>query len=464
MEQSFKRYVCLVCGYIYDEAQGDPEHGLPAGTRFEDIPDDWYCPDCQVTKADFVAMGDIPARGDSNTAPAPVVADMAGPRDAVVIVGAGMAGWAVAEGIRAREPDRPIRMLATDNGDYYIKPQLSNGFAKGLDAQSMVRESAVERATRLGVDLLVHLRALQIDRQRKRLITPRGGIPYAQLVLATGALPRRLRFAGAAPPPLAVNHLRDYRRLRSVLNEKPGARVAIIGAGLVGCELAEDLRSGGFAVTLIEQASRPLARLLPGGLSEDLTHALAAREIELCLDVEVRKITAVNGQQELELSDDRRPRVDVVVSALGIEPSMGLAKISGLRVAAGVMVDETLRCSDSDIFALGDCAEFAGQVEPYVYALRAQSDVIADQITGGDGIYQPQPAVVIVKTPSLPLTVSPPVPGRRGKWGRVESDAGGSHYEYRNGDELLGFALSGRLTHRARELEARLHRRQRAVA
>ncbi|WP_372922220.1 rubredoxin, partial [Roseovarius sp.] len=139
MEQSFKRYVCLVCGYIYDEAQGDPEHGLPAGTRFEDIPDDWYCPDCQVTKADFVAMGDIPARGDSNTAPAPVVADMAGPRDAVVIVGAGMAGWAVAEGIRAREPDRPIRMLATDNGDYYIKPQLSNGFAKGLDAQSMVR-------------------------------------------------------------------------------------------------------------------------------------------------------------------------------------------------------------------------------------------------------------------------------------------------------------------------------------
>lgn len=86
-----------------------------------------------------------------------------------------MAGWAVAEGIRAREPDRPIRMLATDSGDYYIKPQLSNGFAKGLDAQSMVRESAVERAARLGVDLLPHLRALEYGETMKELIHEKFG-------------------------------------------------------------------------------------------------------------------------------------------------------------------------------------------------------------------------------------------------------------------------------------------------
>jgi len=464
MDQPFKRYVCLVCGYIYDEAKGDPEHGLPAGTRFEDISEDWYCPDCQVTKADFVAMSDLPARVDHTTGPAPVVADMTAPRDAVVIVGAGMAGWAVAEGIRAREPERPIRLLTTDSGDYYIKPQLSNGFAKSLDVASMVREPGPVRAQRLGVDLLHYLRALEIDLQRKRVITPRGGIPFAHLVLATGAMPRRVRFAGSAPPPLVVNHLRDYRRLRDALDRKPDARVAIVGAGLVGCEMAEDLRSGGFEVVLVERTHQPLSRLLPAGLSADLAHSLTARGVELRLGVEVRKINTIDGQQELELSDGRRERADVVVSALGIQPSVGLAKASGLAVENGIVVDRALRSSDPDIFALGDCIEFAGQLEPYVYALRAQCEVIADRITGGNAVYRPQPAVVIVKTPSLPLTVNPPPPGRAGVWERIESDGRASHYEYRSGDELLGFALSGALTYRARELEGRLHRRQRAVA
>jgi rubredoxin---NAD+ reductase len=463
MDRPFKRYVCLICGYIYDEAKGDPEHGLPAGTRFEDISDDWYCPDCHVTKADFVAMSDLPAQTVAPAA-APAVTDMAGPQNAVVIIGAGMAGWAVADGIRAREPERPIRMLTKDNGDYYIKPQLSNGFAKGLDVASLVREPGPSRAERLGVDLLPHLRALEIDLQRRRVITPRGGVPFSQLVLATGAMPRRVRFAGSAPPSLVVNHLRDYRRLRDALDQNPGARIAIVGAGLVGCEMAEDLRTGGFDVLLVEQTRQPLSRLLPAGLSADLAHSLAARGIELKLDVEVKKISAIGGRRELELGDGRKEHADVVVSALGIQPSTGLASTSGLKVANGIVVDETLRTSDPDIFALGDCIEFAGQTQPYVYALRAQSEVIADQIAGGDAVYRPQPAVVIVKTPSLPLTVSPPPPGRIGAWKRIESDGSATHYEYRSGDELLGFALSGAFTQRARELEGRLHQRQRAVA
>jgi rubredoxin---NAD+ reductase len=469
MAADFQRFVCLVCGYIYDEARGDPEHGLAPGTRFDDIPDDWYCPDCHVTKADFVAVTETPGgagRGEEvsatgTTVRPPVTSNL---DDAVVIIGAGMAGWAVAEGFRVRDPSRPVVLVATDNGDYYIKPQLSNGWAKGLDAAAMVREPGAARAGRLGIDLLPFTRALEIDRRRRRVITPRGGIPYAKLVLATGAQPRRIRLPGSAPPPLVLNDLRDYRRLRQAIDAQPGARIAIIGAGLVGCELAEDLRSGGYEVELLEEAQRPLARLLPEALGADLARTLRARGVRLHPGVRLERIDADGSGQMLHLADGRAIAADVVVSALGIEPRTQVALNAGLACGRGINVDEWLRTSDPAIFALGDCAEHEGRLEPYVFALRAQAEVIAAQLAGADRSYRPQAPLVVVKTPSLPLTVCPPPPECPGMWQAVESGPKGSHLEYRSQDQLVGFALSGDCTGRARELESALHRRQQAVA
>jgi rubredoxin---NAD+ reductase len=469
MATDFQRFVCLVCGYIYDEAKGDPEHGLAPGTRFDDIPDDWYCPDCHVTKADFVAVTETPGRaesgGEANAAGTGVRLAVASDRDdAVVIVGAGMAGWSVAEGLRARDPLRPVVLLATDSGDYYIKPQLSNGWAKGLDAAAMVRESGAARAGRLGIDLLPFTRALEIDRRRRRVITPRGGVPYAKLVLATGAQPRRLRLPGSAPPPLMLNDLRDYRRLRQVIDAQPGARIAIIGAGLVGCELAEDLRSGGYEVELLEQAQRPLERLLPEALGADLARTLRARGIRLHPGVRLVRIDAAGSGQMLHRADGRAIAADLVVSALGIDPRTQLALNAGLACRDGITVNERLQTSDPDIFALGDCAEYEGRLEPYVYALRAQAEVISAQLAGVERSYRPQAALVVVKTPSLPLTICPPPPRCPGGWQAVESSPDGSQLEYRSQGQLVGFALSGHCTDRARDLESALHRRQQAVA
>jgi rubredoxin---NAD+ reductase len=467
MAADFQRFVCLVCGYIYDEAKGDPEHGLAPGTRFDDIPDDWYCPDCHVTKADFVAVTRTAAQAEAASAVRVAggrLAASSGRDDAVVIIGAGMAGWAVAEGIRARDPLRPVVLLATDGGDYYIKPQLSNGWAKDLDAAAMVREPGAARAARLGIELLPFTRALEIDRGRLRVITPRGGIPYARLVLATGAQPRRIRLPGSAPPPLVLNDLRDYRRLRQVVDAQPGARIAIIGAGLVGCELAEDLRCGGYQVELLEQAQRPLARLLPEALGADLARALRSRGVELHPGVRIKRIDADGSGQTLHLADGRAIAADAVVSALGIAPRTQLALDAGLACSEGIRVDERLQTSDPDIFALGDCAEHEGVLEPYVFALRAQAEVISDQLAGVERAYRPQPALVVVKTPSLPLTVCPPPPGCPGIWQAVENGPEGSQLEYRSQGQLAGFALSGHCTGRVRELESALHRRQQAVA
>ncbi len=469
MDTDFQRFVCLVCGYIYDESKGDPEHGLAPGTRFEDIPDDWYCPDCHVTKADFVAVKDMPVR---DVAPDTVARASAGGSsteaslqdNAVVIIGAGMAGWAVAEGVRARDPERPIVLLANDGGDYYIKPQLSNGYAKGMDAAAMVREPGIVRADRLGIRLLTFIRALEIDRNRRRVITPRGGIPYEDLVLATGAQPRRLAFPGSAPPPHVVNELRDYRRLRQSIDARPGATVAIVGAGLVGCELAEDLRAGGLSIVLLEQARRPLERLLPEPLADELADRLRAGGINFLPESRIEGIDADGSRQTLRLADGARIDADIVISALGICARAELARAAGLDCGQGVRVNEQLRTGDPGIFALGDCAEYGGQVMPFVFALRAQAEVIAAQVCGDDLRYDPQPPVVVVKTPSLPLTVCPPPAGSSGAWQLIEAGPGGSHFEWRRHGELLAYALSGGMTARARSLETVPLAAQQAVA
>lgn len=469
-DTDFQRFVCLVCGYIYDESRGDPEHGLAPGTRFEDIPDDWYCPDCHVTKADFVAVQDMPARGVS--AEAVALGAVGGSSqeasfqdNAVVIIGAGMAGWAVAEGVRSRDPERAIVLLANDSGDYCIKPQLSNGYAKGMDAAAMVRESGADRAERLGVRLLTFIRALEIDRERRRVITPRGGIPYGNLVLAIGAQPRRLACPGSAPPPHAVNELRDYRRLRQSVDARPGAAIAIVGAGLVGCELADDLRTGGFSVVLLEQSRRPLERLLPAPLADALAERLQARGIGFLPEARIERIDNDGSRQTLQLADGSRVQADIVISALGIQPRVELARAAGLHCSQGVIVDDQLRTQDPRIFALGDCAEHVGQVTPYVFALRAQAEAVVSQLCGEGLRYDPQPPVVIVKTPSLPLTVCPPPDGFSGAWQLVEANPEGSHFECRQHGKLLGYALSGNMTGRARALETvSFTVRQQAVA
>ncbi|WP_018881182.1 FAD-dependent oxidoreductase [Thioalkalivibrio sp. ALE30] len=458
---AFKRYICKVCGYIYDEAKGDPDSGLAPGTRFEDIPDDWYCPDCNVTKADFTALEPRAETADAGAAAMAWSAGsgMADP-DAVVIVGGGMAGWALAEALRERDPRRTIRLLTADSGDYYTKPRISNAFARGTAIEDLVEETGSARAARLGIDLMPFVRVLDIHRAQQRLITARGGVPYGQLVLATGARPRRMAFPGGAEPPLAVNTLEDYRALRGALVAGGGApahtRVAIIGAGLVGCELADDLAAGGHPVHLVECASQPLAGLLPRSLGDDLQQALANHGVQWHTEATVERIEPVtDATRRLLLDDGATLEAEVVITALGLEPQRDLAERVGLSCDRGIEVDALLRTTDPAIFALGDGCEFEGRLRPYVETLRGQAAALARTLSGEATVYRPDAGVVQVKTGSLPLNVCPP-PVDTGEWVEISADGDGRHLEFHADGRLAGFALSGRHARRARELETHL--------
>ena len=138
----YQQYICDACGYIYDEAVGDPDGGLAAGTRYADIPDDWACPLCGVTKADF-RLYRAPSREElqARSGAAPTAVPRRGGPAGVLIVGAGRAGWAMAQALRERDASLPITLVTRCAGDVYDKPMLSVAMARQLHDGALVRES-----------------------------------------------------------------------------------------------------------------------------------------------------------------------------------------------------------------------------------------------------------------------------------------------------------------------------------
>lgn len=422
-DAAFRQFICRACGYVYDEAKGDPDGGLPPGTRYEEIPDDWACPLCGVTKAEFEPY----VAPTLQRAAAPVAHAGRGRHDpGVVIVGGGRAGWQVAQALRARDAALPITLVAACSADVYDKPTLSVAIARGLEPQRIVRESAADAAKRLNVKLVTEAIAVRIDPVARTLRTTRGTLRWRKLVLAHGAAPR---LPAALPPQQVwrVNDLAAYQRLRDALAARP-QRVVIVGAGLVGCELANDLALGGHAVTLLDVQPRPLAALLPEVASQRLLAAWAALPITFVGGVQVAGVEPLaDGMRRVALADGRTIDADQVVAATGLAAPDRLARSAGLtfdRGCGGVVVEpSTLRTAHPDIHALGDCVAVGGQASRFIEPIGRQARAIAAAIAGDDdplSAYVPQSVPLRVKTTSLPITVHGAISGD-GDW-RVVAD------------------------------------------
>jgi rubredoxin-NAD+ reductase len=413
---AWRQYVCRACGLVYDEAKGDADSGLAPGTRFEDIPDDWACPICGVTKADFEPYVPQPLVVAARAAHV-ATRGQAG----VVIVGAGRAGWQMAQALRERDGALPITLVAACSADVYDKPQLSVAVARGVSPQGLVRESAAACALRLNVRLLTNTHAVAIDAERRRLRTTRGSLRWQQLVLAHGAAPV---LPPELPPALVwrVNDLAAYQRLRATL-DGAARDLVIVGAGLVGCELANDLALAGHHITLLDVQPRPLAALLPPRASERLLEAWSSLPISFIGGVQVAGVLA-GPPRQVQLQDGRVLDADQVIAATGLRAPTRLAASAGLAfdmAAGGVAVDSHGATSVPGVFALGDCAAMEGRASRFIEPIARQADAIAAAVLGapGAGCVSRAPTVR-VKTSSLPISVVVHAPGS-GAW-QVDED------------------------------------------
>lgn len=344
----------------------------------------------------------------------------------IIIIGTGLAGYTLARELRKLDKTTPVFIITADDGGFYSKPMLSNAVAQRKQAEQLVTQTAAQMAAQLGATIMTGTRVNHIDAVGKRVETSAGIFDYEKLILAVGAQPIRLAFDGdATADVMSVNHVDDYAQFRRRVAQFEGAaRIAILGAGLIGCEFADDLAGGGHQVTLVDPNASPLAALAAPALSKGLHAALIERGVRLQLGTTAARVDRNRDALQVTLANGERIEADVVLSAVGLRPDLRLAQAAQLATRRGIVVDTLGQSSAADIYALGDCAEYVADASgatsplPYIAPLMIAARAIARTLAGQPTPIELKPAPVIVKTPSFPLALLPPpmAEAARGEW------------------------------------------------
>jgi rubredoxin-NAD+ reductase len=360
----------------------------------------------------------------------------------VVIIGTGLAGYNLAREFRKLDGDTPLLLITADDGRSYSKPMLSTGFAKQKDADGLCMAEPGAMAEQLKAVIRTHTRISGIDPGHKRLWIGEEAVEYRDLVLAWGAQTVQVPVEGdGADHVFPVNDLEDYARLRAAAAGKQ--RVLILGAGLIGCEFANDMRLGGFEVDVVAPCEQVMPTLLHPAAAAAVQGGLQGLGVRFHLGPVLTRLQQVSEGLEAHLSDGSVIACDLVVSAIGLRPRTDLAAAAGLQTNRGVVVDRQLRTSHGNIFALGDCAEVEGINLLYVMPLMACARALAQTLTGNPTQVSYGPMPITVKTPACPLVVSPPPPGCEGTW-QVQGQGSDLKVLCHDADgQLLGYALTG---------------------
>ena len=364
---------------------------------------------------------------------------------AIVIIGSGLAGYTVIREVRKLDKSVPIILITREPGYFYSKPMLSTALAGKKEVAQLVTTPADGMATQLEITILSETDVSAINTQAQILQTSKGEVPYGKLVMALGSDQIRLPLAGnAAKEVLTVNDLEDYARFRNAIVGKKN--IAILGAGLIGCEFANDLVLGGYAVDVIDLAAQPLGRLLPEQAAKELQAKLSDAGVRWHFSTTVQSVDRNGDVLQITLANGDSITSDAVLSAVGLKPRLALAKAAGMRTGLGIQVNRELETSANNVYALGDCAEVDGLVLPYVMPIMQAARALAPTLIGQRTalIYPAMP--IMVKTPALATIVSPPAKGVKGEWKTTAVD-GGIEARFESADgKLLGFALMGAAT------------------
>lgn len=362
--------------------------------------------------------------------------------DPVVIIGTGLAGYNLAREFRKLDGETPLLLISADDGRSYSKPMLSTGFAKNKDADGLSMAEPGAMAEQLKAEIRTHTRISGIDPGHKRLWIGEEQVRYRDLVLAWGAETVRVPLQGdAADRVFPINDLEDYARFRAAAAGK--RRVLILGAGLIGCEFANDMSLGGFEVDVVAPCEQVMPTLLHPAAAAAVKAGLEGLGVRFHLGPVLNRLQRVGDALEAHLSDGTVIGCDLVVSAVGLKPRTDLAAAAGLQVNRGVVVDRHLRTSHANIYAVGDCAEVDGLNLLYVMPLMGGARALAQTLSGNPTAVAYGPMPITVKTPACPLVVSPAPLGREGVW-TVEGQ--GDDLKVLCHDEqgqLLGYALTG---------------------
>ncbi len=363
----------------------------------------------------------------------------------IVIIGSGLAGYTVIRELRKIDKATPITLITREPGYFYSKPMLSTALASSKSAEQLISTNADGMATQLDITILGDVDVTAIDTAAQTVTTSTGSISYGKLVLGLGADQIRLPLEGnAANEVVTVNDLEDYAQFRKTIEGKK--RITILGAGLIGCEFANDLVLGSYEVDVIDLAPQALGRLLPEEAAQALQAKLSEAGVRWHFGTTVQSIDRSGDSLSITLANGSIINSDAFLSAVGLRPRLDLAKAAGITTGEGITVNRQLETSAKHVYAIGDCAEVEGLVLPYVMPIMQAARALAPNLLGQATTLGYPAMPVMVKTPALPTIVSPPAKNAVGDW-KINSVEGGLEARFESSDgKLLGFALLGTAT------------------
>ncbi len=364
----------------------------------------------------------------------------------IIIIGSGHAGLTLTRELRVINKEIPIIVITQDDGCSYYKPNLSKAISVGKSANDLVMKNVEQIKTEQNIFIKTHTKVVAIDVNDSFVTVDDGNsverIFYQDLVIATGASPFELPITGNAKNEIvSVNNLDDYRLFRETIENKE--RVLIIGAGFVGIEFASDIFSAGYHVDVVDMEAWPLKRALPQQLGQSIVESFPKDKVNWHFGSSVVAVDAKNEVLEVTLSCGKKLQVDVVLSAVGIRPNVGLAKAASVDINRGIVVDKNLRTSIKNIYAIGDCAEISGHTLPFIAPATFAAKALAKTLLTSDTELNIPNLAVAVKIPTCTTIVCPSL-FLEGDW-KVEGDSPDIVARFMNAQgHVSGFALTGK--------------------
>lgn len=278
------------------------------------------------------------------------------PTNKIVIVGAGECGARAAFALREKGYEGDITLIGAEPHLPYERPPLSKEGLAGQRDPKYVADA--ERYEAAGIQVLTDAAVQAIDRGAKTVrISDGRDLSYNRLLLTTGASPRP--FPGQSPTTSLVRMLRTHTDAADIrVKLAPGKVLAIIGGGFIGLELAATARKLGAEVVLLEGLPRVLSRGVPEEIAAIVAERHRLEGVDIRCNARIADIEERGEKVEIDLDDGGILIADLVVVGIGAVPNTALAEAAGLAVDNGIAVDETLRTSDPNIFAAGDCCSF----------------------------------------------------------------------------------------------------------
>ncbi|RAI41037.1 NAD(P)/FAD-dependent oxidoreductase [Rhodoplanes roseus] len=370
-------------------------------------------------------------------------------RERLVVVGNGMVGLRFVEEVTRRAGDRfDVTVIGAEPTPAYNRVLLSSLLAGDVTEQDCrFRDRRWYLANR--ARLITGARVTAIDAvERELLVEAHGVVPYDRLVLATGSEPIRLPVPGMdLPGVITFRDLSDVAVMREAAVAKTPA--VVIGGGLLGLEAAYGLARAGGPVTLVHLADRVMERQLDDGAARIVEATLRTKGIDIVLEAQTAAVEGNGRAEAVRLADGRVLPAALVVVAVGVRPSTGLAATAGLTVSRGIAVDDALATSVPRIHAIGECVSHRGTVYGLVEPGYAQAAVLARRLAGEDARYDGTLLSTRLKVSGVPVFSAGDVTPPAGADVITLSDSWAGRYARLvvSGQTLVGAILVGETRH-----------------